>query len=65
VLTQALLKTKAEARRVVANWIDGFYNRLRRHSHCGGRSPADDELCTPPQSHWRPRRHEPCPVSGP
>jgi putative transposase len=37
-------KTKAEARRVVANWIDGFYNRLRRHSHCGGRSPADYEL---------------------
>jgi putative transposase len=36
--------TKAQARRVVANWIDGFYNRIRRHSYCGGRSPAEFEL---------------------
>jgi transposase InsO family protein len=36
--------TKAQARRVVANWIDGFYNRERRHSYCGGHSPVDFEL---------------------
>jgi len=36
--------TKAQARRVVANWIDGFYNQIRRHSYCGGRSPVDFEL---------------------
>ena len=37
-------ETKAQARRVVANWIDGFYNRARRHSFCGGRSPVEFEL---------------------
>jgi putative transposase len=37
-------ETKAQARRVVANWIDGFYNRVRRHSFCDKRSPADFEL---------------------
>ena len=37
-------ETKAQARRVVANWIDGFYNRLRRHSYCDKRSPVDFEL---------------------
>jgi putative transposase len=37
-------KTKAQARWVVANWIDGFYNRLRRHSYCDKRSPVDFEL---------------------
>jgi putative transposase len=36
-------ETKAEARRVVANWIDGFYNRVRRHSYCAGRSPIEHE----------------------
>jgi len=35
--------TRAEARRVVANWIDGFYNRVRRHSFCDKRSPVDYE----------------------
>ena len=35
--------TKAQARAVVANWIDGFYNRVRRHSYCNGRSPIDHE----------------------
>jgi transposase InsO family protein len=36
-------ETKADARRVVANWIDGFYNRVRRHSYCAGRSPVEHE----------------------
>jgi len=35
--------TKAQARLVVANWIDGFYNRVRRHSYCDGRSPVNHE----------------------
>ena len=35
--------TKAEGRRVIANWIDGFYNRVRRHSYCDGRSPIEFE----------------------
>jgi putative transposase len=42
-LRQHHFVTKAEARRVVANWIDGFYNRLRRHSFCEKRSPVDYE----------------------
>ena len=33
-----------EARRVVAGWIDGFYNRIRRHFAAGMRSPIDYEL---------------------
>jgi putative transposase len=36
--------TKAQARWVVANWIDGFYNRVRRHSFCDQRSPVEFEL---------------------
>ena len=35
--------TKAEARRAVAAWIDD-YNRDRRHSALGMRSPIDYEL---------------------
>jgi transposase InsO family protein len=36
-------ETKVEARRVVANWIDGFYNRVRLHSYCAGRSAIEHE----------------------
>ena len=35
--------TKEEARRRVANWIDGFYNRVRRHSTCQMLSPVNYE----------------------
>jgi putative transposase len=35
--------SRDEARRVVG-WIDGFYNRIRRHSTLGMRSPIDYEL---------------------
>lgn len=40
VLSRRHFTTKAQARREVANWIDGFYNRARRHSRCEMRSPA-------------------------
>jgi putative transposase len=43
VLAKNHFETKAEARAVVANWIDRFYNRVRRHSYCGERSPVDFE----------------------
>lgn len=43
LLSRRSFATKAEARRVVANWIDGFYNRTRRHSSCEMRSPIDYE----------------------
>ena len=36
--------TRYEARAAVAGWIDGFYNRIRRHSSAEMRSPIDHEL---------------------
>lgn len=35
--------TRAEARRVVTQWICDFYNGRRRHSACGMKSPIDFE----------------------
>jgi transposase InsO family protein len=43
VLSRHRFATRAEARRFIANWIDGFYNRVRRHSSCEMRSPVDHE----------------------
>lgn len=43
LLSRRSFATKAEARRVVANWIDSFYNRQRRHSSAEMRSPVDYE----------------------
>ncbi len=40
--------TKAEARRAVADWIDD-YNRSRRHSSLGMRSPLDYEHARSPE----------------
>ena len=36
--------TRYEARAAVAGWIDGFYNRIRRHSSAEMGSPIDHEL---------------------
>lgn len=36
-------KTRNEARREVARWIEIFYNRRRRHSSIGNQSPVDFE----------------------
>jgi putative transposase len=44
LLSRRRFASRAEARRAVATWIDGFYNRVRRHSYCGMRSPVDFEL---------------------
>ena len=44
LLSRHQFATRAEARRVVASWIDRFYNRIRRHSTTGMRSPIDYEL---------------------
>ncbi len=44
LLSRNTFATRQEARRRVANWIDDFYNRTRRHSVCGMRSPLNYEL---------------------
>ncbi|HUE58987.1 MAG TPA: IS3 family transposase [Acidimicrobiales bacterium] len=43
LLSRQVLTTKSQARKAVANWIDGFYNRTRRHTHCGMLSPTEYE----------------------
>ena len=42
-LSRRTYKTREEARRDVAQWIDDFYNRRRKHSTNGMRSPIDFE----------------------
>lgn len=44
LLSRNTFATKEEARRRVAIWIDGFYNRARRHSTCQMLSPVNYEL---------------------
>lgn len=44
LLTRRRFATRAQARREVAVWIDGFYNRIRRHSSCQMKSPVSYEL---------------------
>ena len=44
LLSRRQFATRDEARAAVAGWIDGFYNRVRRHSTTGMRSPVDYEL---------------------
>ena len=44
LLSRRQFATRDEARHVVAGWIDRFYNRIRRHSTTGMRSPIDYEL---------------------
>lgn len=43
--------TKAELRGEVFEYIEIFYNRQRRHTHLGQRSPAEYERITHPQHH--------------
>jgi transposase InsO family protein len=44
LLSRRNFATKAEARHAVAAWIDGFYNRVRRHSSIQMQSPLEFEL---------------------
>lgn len=37
-------KDEDEARRAVADYVHGFYNRTRRHSTLGYRSPVEFEM---------------------
>jgi putative transposase len=43
LLSRRRFATRAEARREVATWIDGFYNRTRRHTSAGRVSPVQYE----------------------
>ncbi len=47
LLSRRRFATKAEARTAVAGWIDR-YNRTRRHSTLGMRSPVDHEVAAHP-----------------
>jgi putative transposase len=43
VLSRHPFETRKEARQTVVNWVFDFYNRRRRHSVCGMKSPTDYE----------------------
>jgi len=45
LLDRHRFRTQAEARHAVFRFIEGFYNRRRRHSSLGYLSPADFERC--------------------
>lgn len=36
-------ETRAQARRDIVDWIQGYFNRRRRHTSIGFRSPVDYE----------------------
>ena len=44
LLAQQSFRTRNEARAAVFEWLEVFYNRQRRHSALGYRSPATYEL---------------------
>ena len=43
LLRRRPFRTKQEARTAIFDWIEAWYNRERRHSRLGYRSPADYE----------------------
>jgi putative transposase len=43
VLSRHQFKTRKMAQETIANWVFDFYNRRRRHSVCGMKSPTDYE----------------------
>ena len=53
--------TKAELRTEVFDYIEVFYNRERRHSTLGQRSPADYEKIHHPIARTPRRLTNPCP----
>jgi putative transposase len=40
-----IYNTRALATADISDYIEGFYNRTRRHSHQGGVSPEEFEAC--------------------
>jgi putative transposase len=46
LLDRTPLRTQAEARMAVFEYIEMFYNRTRRHSHLGGVSPEAFEAAS-------------------
>src|SRR4051794_23829637 len=51
LLSRRRFRSQAEAKMAVFEWLEGWYNRHRRHSSLGYRSPVNYE-----QAHQRPRR---------
>ena len=47
LLNRTSLRTRHEARSAVFDYIEGFYNPIRRHSALGYHSPASYERSTP------------------
>lgn len=59
VLNRRKFRSQAEARMALFEWIEGWYNRHRRHSSLGYRSPANYERAhahrfTQPEAHANP-----------
>jgi len=50
LLSRRRFRSQAEAKMAVFEWLEGWYNRHRRHSSLGYRSPVNYE-----QAHQRPR----------
>ena len=46
LLERSVWQTRAQARDAIKEWIDNFYNRYRRHSSIGYKSPIDYEVLT-------------------
>jgi putative transposase len=44
-----IYKNRDLATKDVADYIDSFYNRIRRHTHLGGMSPEQFELVQKPR----------------
>ena len=49
LLSRRRFRSQAEAKMAVFEWLEGWYNRHRRHSSLGYRSPVNYE-----QAHQRP-----------
>jgi putative transposase len=61
LLAQSRFKTQAEARHAIFEFVEGFYNRRRRHSSIGYISPVDYEWRYPATA-VDPDKHQPAVV---
>ena len=48
-IKKQIYKNRAQATADVADYIESFYNRTRRHSHLGGLSPEQFEATHKPR----------------